>query len=409
MAEDNKFLFEQIQALVKATEDNLSGKSKEQIDAIMLQVETMNQKIESSASKNDLKEIAELRKQLAEVNANMKKNQEVIDNFVAEGGNRKSKNLPNNFLSAFAMKVEEKKGDFQSFAEKGRKGDSLVIELPGVMDIKTVGDMTTSGNLTGDPQFSYNQRQGLIPMDKINIRDLIPTAQSATGQYITFTEGAGEGAPSQQTEGSAKSQVDSDFTNVKTVTSYLSAYQRFTKQFMFNLPWVQTTLSRILLRKFYQKENTLFYATLSANSSPATTSGGNDAEKLIDMIAQQGGSNFASDFFLIPWATWGSLLKTGYPSTATAYSVPGGVTFDTNGVARIAGVPTFAAPWVTSGDLQLVDRDYIERVEVESLRVEFSYEDADNFTKNKITARIECLEELNLIRTDAHLNYGTAS
>lgn len=226
------------------------------------------------------------------------KNQIVIDKVVAEDGKRKVNKPVRTFSEAFAQAVEEAKDKFLAFDLTSRKS-TFSLEIKD-FSMKTVGDMTTSVNLSGDPVFSYNVRQGLIPADKINLRDLIPTAFSATGQYITYTEGAGEGAPAVQTEGSAKAQIDSDFTNVKIVNTYLAAFQRFSKQFMYNLPWVQSTLSRILLRRFYQKENSLFYANLSTNSTAATTSASNDAERIIDMIAQQGIANFASSFFLIP-------------------------------------------------------------------------------------------------------------
>ncbi len=48
----------------------------------------------------------------------------------------------------------------------------------------------------------------------------------------------------------------------------------------------------------------------------------------------------------------------------------------------------------------IFDRDIMERVETESLRVEFSYENNDNFEKNMVTARVECFEELNVLRPD---------
>jgi hypothetical protein len=59
----------------------------------------------------------------------------------------------------------------------------------------------------------------------------------------------------------------------------------------------------------------------------------------------------------------------------------------------------------------IIDTDFIERVEGESLRVEFSFEDSDNFQRNLVTARIECFEALNLIRTDAHIyaDFGNVS
>jgi hypothetical protein len=78
---------------------------------------------------------------------------------------------------------------------------------------------------------------------------------------------------------------------------------------------------------------------------------------------------------------------------------------DPQGNIRIAGVPVIGASWVTDDKALVVDADYLERVETESLRIEFSYEDADNFTKNLVTARIECFEDVNLLRTDAFI-YG---
>jgi hypothetical protein len=81
--------------------------------------------------------------------------------------------------------------------------------------------------------------------------------------------------------------------------------------------------------------------------------------------------------------------------------VPGGVVIDPSGNVRIAGVPVIGASWVTDDKALIIDSNYVERVETEGLRVEFSYEDSDNFQKNLVTARVECFEDINLLRTDA--------
>jgi hypothetical protein len=86
-----------------------------------------------------------------------------------------------------------------------------------------------------------------------------------------------------------------------------------------------------------------------------------------------------------------SLLDTGN------YFGAGGVASSANGAVVIAGVPVIAASWVTDDKALIIDRDYIERVEVESVRVEFFEQDSDNVTKNLITARIECFEAVNLM------------
>ncbi len=69
-------------------------------------------------------------------------------------------------------------------------------------------------------------------------------------------------------------------------------------------------------------------------------------------------------------------------------------------------LPVIGASWVTNDKALIVDASYLERVETEGLRVEFSYEDSDNFQRNLVTARVECFEDINIMRTDA-LIYGT--
>ena len=195
----------------------------------------------------------------------------------------------------------------------------------------------------------------------------------------------------------------SDLTEVKVASDYIAGYARFSKQMMYQLPFLQNTLQRMLLRDFYKKENAQFFSVASqAATGSTTTSATVDAEQLIDWLANQMGANFEASYALVSHSQWATLLKT----KPTDYSVPGGVSIDANGNIRIAGVPVIPASWVTDGKALIIDNNFIERVETESLRVEFSYDDADNFTKNLVTARVECFEDLNVMRTDA-LIYGS--
>ena len=320
--------------------------------------------------------IADVKGQVAEVKAAVvtmdeaaKKNQAALDQLIAEKA---------------AKKVES-------------KSKSLTI------DLKSVGTMTTSANLSGDGQATYNQRQGLVPAQKVNFRDLIPTAVSPTGLYVTYRETGSEGSIGIQTEGNLKSQIDYDLTEVKVVSDYIAGFARFSKQMMFQLPFLQNTLQRMLLRDFYKKENaTFFSAVSSAATGSTTTSATVDAEQLVDWIANQLDANFDASFALVSYAQWADLLKT----KPYDYSVPGGVVIDPSGNIRIAGVPVIGASWVTNDKALIVDANYLERVETEGLRVEFSYEDSDNFERNLVTARVECFEDINIMRTDAMI-YGS--
>ena len=266
---------------------------------------------------------------------------------------------------------------------------------PFTMSLKSVGNMLLSANLTGDGQGSYSARQAILPAQKTNMRDLIPTAVSPTGLYVQYRETGGEGAIAKQTEGSSKGQVDYDFTEIKVVESYIAGFARFSKQMAKQLPYMQSTLPRLLMRDFYKVENANFFATVLAALTPATPTETDDIKAIMDLIATQQAANFNASYCLVNPLQMARLNKLLY--TNGYYQGSGGVVSQPNGGITISGTPIVSASWVTDDKVLIFDADYLERVETESINVEFSMEDSDNFTKNLITARIECQEEINLM------------
>lgn len=372
----------------------------EELKSIETAVKSATESVEKMKAANEAA-IADVKSQVAEVKAAVvtmdeasKKNQAALDQLIAEKSAKKVDNKNKSFGEAYneaiAEAFEAKQAELKEFQKN--KNAKLVI------DLKAVGTMTVGNNLTGDGQATYNQRQGLVPAQKINMRDLIPTAVSPTGLYVTYRETGTEGSIGIQSEGSLKSQIDYDLTEVKVVSDYIAGFARFSKQMMFQLPFLQNTLQRMLLRDFYKKENATFFSTVAnAATGSTTTSATVDAEQLVDWIANQLAADFDASFALVSYQQWARLLKTK-PSD---YSVPGGVVIDPSGNVRIAGVPVIGASWVTDDKALIIDSNYVERVETEGLRVEFSYEDSDNFQRNLVTARVECFEDINLLRTDA--------
>jgi hypothetical protein len=117
-------------------------------------------------------------------------------------------------------------------------------------------------------------------------------------------------------------------------------------------------------------------------------------KQLIDWIANQNQANFSASYGLLSYKAMATLNKL--LSTNGYYQGSGGVLSQQDGSIRISGVPIIPVSWVPSNDkVVIIDNDFIERVEVEGLSIAFSEDDANNFTENKITARIECYEELN--------------
>jgi hypothetical protein len=377
----------------------------EELKNIEASVKSATESVEKMKAANEAA-IADVKTQVAEVKAAVvtmdeaaKKNQAALDQMIAEKAaktvNNKTKSFGDAFSEQMAEAFEAKQAEIKEFQKN--KNAKLTI------DLKAVGTMTTSANLSGDGVATYNTRQGLVPAQKVNFRDLIPTAVSPTGLYVTYRETGTEGSIGIQTEGNLKSQIDYDLTEVKVVSDYIAGFARFSKQMMFQLPFLQNTLQRMLLRDFYKKENSTFFSAVSTAATGSTTTAASvDAEQLVDWIANQLDANFEASFALVSYAQWADLLKT----KPTDYSVPGGVIIDPNGNIRIAGVPVIGASWVTNDKALIVDASYLERVETEGLRVEFSYEDSDNFQRNLVTARVECFEDINIMRTDA-LIYGS--
>lgn len=326
-----------------------------------------------------------------------KLNQEALDKLLAKskiiqiGGANKSfgESFSEKIASEFSQKAEQVK------AFQNDRNAKLRFEL------KVAGDMSIAASLTGDGQASYSPRQGILPSQRVNFRDLIPTTHSESGVYAGFRESAGEGTVSIQSEGDSKSQLDFDFTEVKTVSKFLAGWCRFSKQMMYQLPWLQSSLMRMLLRSFYIAENNYFYSTVAAAATGFDTSSESDpAKKIIDYLMGRADENFNNSFILVSNSYRGTLLKTMYSSGY--YQGSGSVLGLPDGSVRIADVPIIGVSWAEPGSVMIIDSDFLERVETESLRIDFSYEDADNFRRNLVTSRVECFEDLNVILPQAH-------
>lgn len=263
-----------------------------------------------------------------------------------------------------------------------------------VLNLKEAGVMTIAASLTGDGVATYAANQAILPAQAINLRDLFPTTYSPTGLYVQYKESGGEGSPAKQTEGQTKAVVDYDLTEVKTVSNYVAGQATFSKQLMKVLPFFEGTLSRMLLRDFYKAENALGFAALAAGTGVTTHTATDDVEELIQLIANQKTANFQPSIALVSHKQMARLVISTY---GKGYYAGAGMVQIAGQGLNIWGVPVVSASWVTDDKVAIVDAGYFERVETEGLNVVFSFEHNENFTKNLVTARIECMEEWNLM------------
>jgi len=405
----NEILLTQMKAYFSAVQDNLETKQKESIQSMMLELETLNQKAQNAVSKTDIEPIAkrmnDISTQMTQIAADAKANQTVIDNWIIEQQKAKSGSTDKKSFSSVwdedvikPLMESKSQGmvEGQRFSFKMKNKPSK-LWVPG-MDEK--GIMTTSNTLTGTGYTTFNQRQGLVPGQQINFRDLLSTTTSDNGSYITYRETNTVQSTGKQTEGSAKANLQYTFSAVTATLAYLAGFATFTKQLLYNLGFLETRLPTMLLRDFYKKENDYLFTTIAGNSTGTYTGSGTvDAEELINTIASQRKANFNASYAIIDWAQWGRLLTT----KPNDYSIPGGMVVTADGTIIVAGVPVVAATWAQTDHVLVYDYDYYERVEGESINVTFSMENQDNFEKNQVTARIECYEEINRLRDDASI------
>ena len=274
--------------------------------------------------------------------------------------------------------------------------------LPMDQEAKT---MTLTGNLTGPAFATQDPRMAIFPSQKINARDILPTFQTDTGYYVYWKEDTGESNNiAFQTEGSVKAENSYSLTGTAVAEQYLAGYTTFSKQMVNSLPFLTQYLPQMLMRDFYKKENAYAYSVMATGTGSTTiTSTSDNVEKIIYYIANQLAGNYNASFAVVSPADYAKLVI----STYTKGYYPGAGTVMYNGTSlTLDGVPIIRATWATTGHVVIIDRDFIQRVQVSGLAIELSYEDGNNFTKNLVTARIECQEEFVLQLLPSAI-YGT--
>ena len=266
-------------------------------------------------------------------------------------------------------------------------------------------EMTLSGNLTGPAFATQDPRMAIFPSQKINARDLLPTFQTETGYYVYWKEDTGESNNiAFQTEGSIKAENSYSLTGTAVAEQFLAGYTTFSKQMVNSLPFLTQYLPQMLMRDFYKKENAYAYSVMATGTGDnSITSTTDNVEKIIYYIANQLTANYNASFAIVSPADYAKLVI----STYTKGYYPGAGTVMYNGTSlTLDGVPIIRATWASTGHVVIIDRDFIQRVQVSGLAIELSYENDQNFVKNLVTARIECQEEFVLQLLPSAI-YGT--
>ena len=369
---------EQIAAEVKSIGDNLtqvlanSANAKTDATEAKSVVNELKAKLESVASAADL----------AEFKSAMQSQFDALTTKVKSGN-------PDSAKSFDQVLLEKLEG--RNIEKEMKSNGRIVIEMP---EVKT---MTLSANLSGDSVATYNTRQAIQPGQLVNFRDYVPTVQSPTGLYVTYRESTGNANNiAAQLEGSLKQENNYSLTEVKTVNEFIAGFSKFSRQMLTSLPFMSQTLPRLLTRDFFKKENAAFFTTVSgAATGVTTTSAATNLGDLIQLIGNQRAADFSPSVIFVSNSTYSTLLIESF--TNGYYLGAGSLGIGANGALNLVGVPIIGVNWITASRALVLDNSFIERVEVNGLNIELSYEDQNNFVTNMVTARIECYEAINLM------------
>ena len=284
--------------------------------------------------------------------------------------------------------------------------DSIKTVRKGkAVEVKAVGDMTLTANLTGDQPRDYSFDVVSVPGQLLNVADLAGMVQISGGTYTFPRETGSEGSISAQTEGSSKTQIDYDLTMVDVNTDFIAGFARYSKKMANNLPFLESWLPSALRRDYWIAENSAFNTTLAAAATASTEviTGQNKIEMLIAEIATLANSNYPTNGIVVRPSDFYDILITE-KSTGAGYGLPGVVTFE-GGVLRINGIPVYQATWLAANKYYVGDWSRVKKVVTQGLGLEFFEQDGDNVVKNNITARIECQCAL-AVEQPAALIYG---
>lgn len=310
------------------------------------------------------------------------------------------------------VKMQEK-----AVSTSNKKEDTLVksitenfkgiseVRKGNAVQVKAVGDMALTTNLTGDQPRDYNFDVVKIPSQMVNVSDLVGSVNISGGTYTFVREGAGEGSIGAQVEGATKNQKDYDFTMVDVNTDFIAGFTRYSKKMANNLPFLTSFIPNALRRDYAKAENAAFNTVLAAQATASTevVTGKNKVEMLINEIAKQENLDFPVNGIVLRPSDYWDILKTE-KSTGAGYGLPGVVTQD-NGVLRINGIALYKATWMTANKYFVGDWSRVNKVVTEGLSLEFSETEGTNFVKNNITARIEAQVAL-AVEQPAALIYG---
>lgn len=366
-----------------------------------------------------------LNAKLGEFNELLTKTQGQFDNLDVELQKLKNQGMDSTkawekSLQGVLTKKLEDNGDFKEFKNSKR---SFSIED---IRVKAVGNMTFSGSTTG--QVVDNEYLPILPEleEQTRVRSILRVAPAGSGNAIMFPRvTGGEGAAANQTEGSAKAQIDKDIALATYPFQVIAGFARVSQQMLDNLQGLSGYLSYVLPQELYNTEDTqlltgsgsgvnLFGLATGAQTDADIPAGFEVAtpnywDCILASFATIAASKAKANAILMNPAD--VYLMAAAKGSNGQYVAP---IFWVNNVPTLFGVPITMTTAVAAGTFYTADTNKAGMLfQRKAPSIRFFDQDSDNVQKNLITVRVE--EELafaqfhtSAVFTDTFANVITA-
>jgi HK97 family phage major capsid protein len=366
-----------------------------------------------------------LNAKLGEFNELLTKTQGQFDNLDVELQKLKSQGMDSTkawekSLQGVLTKKLEDNSDFKEFKNSKR---SFSIED---IRVKTVGNMTFSGSTTG--QVVDNEYMPILPEleEQTRVRSILRVAPAGSGNAIMFPRvTGGEGAAANQTEGSAKAQIDKDIALATYPFQVIAGFARVSQQMLDNLQGLSGYLSYVLPQELYNTEDTQLLTGSGSGVNLFGLATGAQTDADIPAGFEVASPNYW-DCILASFATIAAskakanailmnpadvYLMAAAKGDNGQYVAP---IFWVNNVPTLFGVPITMTTAVTAGTFYTADTNKAGMLfQRKAPSIRFFDQDSDNVQKNLITVRVE--EELafaqfhtSAVFTDTFANVITA-
>jgi HK97 family phage major capsid protein len=297
-----------------------------------------------------------------------------------------------------ASLLKEKEADLKKLKDSSSAADNVKFE------VKAVGDMSLTGNITGQiPQAERLPGYNDTPSRRVRLLDVVQSGNISSNVVEWVYKANEEGAAGQTAEGILKNQIDFDLLvgseKVEKTTAFITVTDEMLDDVSFIRTAIDTELTREILKKVEQQVYggtgvspqmngiTTVASAFAAGAFAGTVDNANEVDVLVVAmnqirIAQE--DNVTNYIFM-------------HPTDVTALKLVKVSSTDKRYVERLAmiggalsldGVPIIETTLVPTGEYLVGDFSKAFVLSKQSLTIEVGY-NADNFVKNFKTIRAE--------------------